>query len=445
MMRSPAFVALARPTFDLVFAAEMAHTAYATLIEGGMQLQGSPELITDLQGADEAARMLAELEPPLILVFQATFADTTLITTLTDRISAPILLWAVPEPPSGERLRLNSLCGINLAAHALTLRNHPYGTLYLAASESSALSTVQTYARAAEAYSRLKTATLGVLGDHPPGMDSCHLDAPMLQTKLGIRLYDLEIRDLIQYVQKVDSSDTEQAYQELEPSLEDLGRFDRAGVEGTLSTFVALQQLATEHELDGIALRCWPEFFTDLGCAACGAVSLLSEKHIPSSCEADANGTLTQMILGWLSGGATMGADMVFIDEEEDLAVLWHCGLAPLSMADPSASPRAALHSNRSLPLVMEFPLKPGRITLARISRATGSLVMAVATGEMMSAPLSYSGTSGVLRFDRPAGEVLNEILKLGLEHHISFTYGDHKLSLITLAEWLNIPVLELT
>ena len=74
----------------------------------------------------------------------------------------------------------------------------------------------------------------------------------------------------------------------------------------------------------------------------------------------------------------------------------------------------------------MEFPLKPGRVTLARLSQATGEYRLVAGAGEMQTAPMSYSGTSGVLRFDRPAQEVLDTVMAEGLDHHISLTYGDH-------------------
>ena len=66
----------------------------------------------------------------LTLVFQATFADSSMVTALVEGIDAPLFLWAVPEPWTGGRLRLNSLCGINLAGHALTLRGRKFDYAY---------------------------------------------------------------------------------------------------------------------------------------------------------------------------------------------------------------------------------------------------------------------------------------------------------------------------
>ena len=42
----------------------------------------------------------------------------------------PTLLWAVPEDRTGGRLRLNSFCGINLAAFTLTNLGRDYRWLH---------------------------------------------------------------------------------------------------------------------------------------------------------------------------------------------------------------------------------------------------------------------------------------------------------------------------
>jgi L-fucose isomerase-like protein len=156
------------------------------------------------------------------------------------------------------------------------------------------------------------------------------------------------------------------------------------------------------------------------------------------------NGTISQLILQWLSGEPAFGTDVVSFDVQGNSAVVWHCGLAPLSMADTAVRPRATIHSNRNLPLLMEFPLKPGRVTVARLSEATGDFRLVVAGAEMLQSPMSFSGTSGVLRFDRPAAEVLDLMLGEGLEHHISLTYGDHLPALLALARMLDLPLLQL-
>ena len=81
----------------------------------------------------------------------------------------------------------------------------------------------------------------------------------------------------------------------------------------------------------------------------------------------------------------------------------------------------------------------------ARLSEATGSYRRVIGGGEMLPAPPGFSGTSGLLRFDRPAADVLDTIMTEGLEHHLSLTYGDHVPALTALAKLLDIPVLRLS
>jgi L-fucose isomerase-like protein len=155
-------------------------------------------------------------------------------------------------------------------------------------------------------------------------------------------------------------------------------------------------------------------------------------------------GAITQLILQWAADAPSFDTDMVAIDEAKDAVVFWHCGKAPLSFADPSARPAATIHSNRQLPLLWEFPLKPGPVTLARLSVADGDYRLVVGRGEMLRGAVSFSGTSGRCRMGRPAKEFMARVLAEGLEHHVALVYGNHLPVLKKLASLLRLPVVEL-
>ncbi|MEO1313816.1 MAG: hypothetical protein AAFV27_08060, partial [Pseudomonadota bacterium] len=105
---------------------------------------------------------------------------------------------------------------------------------------------------------------------------------------------------------------------------------------------------------------------------------------------------------------------------------------------------QATIHTNRKMPLLYEFPLKPGRVTFARVSQAHGQPRMVIAGGEMQRRPMAFTGTSGVVQFDRPAEAVLADVIASGLEHHMGLVYGDHRGALRDTAAALGLPVLEL-
>lgn len=439
-----ALLPLARSTFDTALASDVFGSVREALEGVGCSVFAPDELLQDGAGVAALLERWPEVGPDLTIVLQATFADASMVQTLADRVAAPLLLWAVPEAPHGGRLRLNSLCGVNLACHSLRRRGRTYEYLYAPPTDPSALEKVRVLGSAARLRRRLQTARVGRVGDHPEGFDTCELDAARLARKLGVQIVPVELADLFRRVEEVAPSARDEARAALEPRLAGLDQVNRRAADQSLAAWLALRDLCEEQRLDALAVRCWPEFFVDLGCAACGAMSLLGDAMIPAACESDPNGAVTQLMLQWASGTAAFDSDIVTFDLEGDAAVLWHCGKAPLSMADPASEPRAAIHSNRRLPLLMEFPLKPGRITLARLSQAEEELRLVMGRGEVLRAPLSFSGTSGVVRFDRPAGEVLDALLKRGLEHHLALTYGDHVDVLEKLAQLAEIPTLEL-
>ena len=155
-------------------------------------------------------------------------------------------------------------------------------------------------------------------------------------------------------------------------------------------------------------------------------------------------GTVTSLLLQEIAGEPAWLVDVVDMDSASDTGVIWHCGSAPLGMADPATPPRAQIHSNRRMPLLAEFTLKPGRITVARISQAQNEPKMILGGAEVVSAPMSFTGTSAVIRFDRPAGEVAAAMMEERLEHHVAIAYGEHRPALRAAAARLGLAVVEL-
>lgn len=344
---------------------------------------------------------------------------------------------------------MNSLCGINLAGHALTLRGRKYEYAYASPQDENVLKKIKAVATAGSLSRQLQKLRFGVVGEHPVGMDSCHLDESVLSGLFGVQIQRIPLERVFDRARKTEETDLSETRAILDTRLNNLASLEQTALKGTISVYHSLKAIALEEKLDGLAVRCWPEFFTELGCAACGAMSMLSDGFgldapLPCSCEADINGTLTQTILQLLSSAPAFGTDMVGIDVEKDQVALWHCGLAPLSMADPNFKPRGEVHSNRKVPLVMDFPLKPGIVTFARISQATGTLRLVYGRGLMLPKPKPFNGTSGTLKPDCTAGVFLDILMREGLEHHVSLAYGDFTHELQAFADFISLPTLRI-
>src|SRR5699024_9740730 len=115
--------------------------------------------------------------------------------------------------------------------------------------------------------------------------------------------------------------------------------------------------------ISALSIRCWPEFFNELGAAACSTLSQFTEEGVVSSCESDIHGALTMFTLQELSGGeAPYLGDMVHVNEASNSVVFWHCGAGAYSLAHPGQGAQPGVHPNRKLGFTMEFGLKPGKV-----------------------------------------------------------------------------------
>jgi L-fucose isomerase-like protein len=378
-------------------------------------------------------------------------------------------LWAIPEERTGGRLRLNSFCGINLAGFRLTREGRRYRYLYrdprdpattaaLAALLDAPLPTIgpigeplpvgsadpESTAAAREVQRRLAASTVGIVGERPDGFEPCDYDPDVLAATAGVAAETATLTDLFARATSASAASAQEVRVRVSTQLEGVEEVDPEGLDRSVRLHLGLRQLIDERGWAGVATRCWPECFTEYGAACCAPHSLLNDDGLPGCCEADAYGTVTSLMLQWLADGPAFVADLVDLDPSDQTGVFWHCGMAPISMANPRVAPRATVHTNRRKPLLNEFPLRPGRVTIARLSQSRNASRLTIGGGEMLDAPLPYAGTGGVIRFDRPVEDVMETIMTEGHEHHYGLVYGDVRPQLRALAAELRLPVIEL-
>jgi len=330
-----ALVPIARVHFDVELARQITHELRRNLILAGFHVIGQTELVTDAAAAHVVAQTLVSQEFDVLLAFQATFADSSIVVQLAEELEAPLLLWGVPEEITGGRLRLNSLCGLNLAAHALKRRGRKFEFVYASPSDPEGTDKLRDLALAGSVCRKLKSLRVGVVGNVPGGMDTCTYDPVNLKRQLGAEAIPLDLELIFGRILAMPETATQNLRQRLDSKLPNLAELEQEPLNRTLKAYLVLRDLAEKEALDGMAVRCWPEFFTELRCSACGALSLLIDSGLPSSCEVDVYGTITQLVLQWMSGGLAFSTDMVLADKGKDRMVLWHCGHAPLSWCDP--------------------------------------------------------------------------------------------------------------
>ena len=453
---------LGRPTFDVPFAEGKLEAMLHRLDATGHVLIGPRSLLVDADMTRRAIDDLAASNIDQVMILQVTFTDASMVVAAAAAFHQPLSIWAIPEPRVGGRLRLNSFCGLNLASHALGFKGRVFSWLYfdpenVAAEDLAdlfsgahstkplATATVPEPTEAGHAIARaIKGRKIARIGEHPVGFDTCAYHAGDMKGLAGVDVDELDLSDLFDAAQSAGAEATQSIRSKTGQQITGLDDVDQAELERSLRLKAGLDDLKVRGGYDAFAIRCWPETFTEYGGAVCGPAAMMGEERTPCACEADVFGALSQLVLQETAQSPVFLTDLVDIDTSDNTGVLWHCGQAPYSMRDPEAPAEATIHTNRKQPLLYQFPLKPGPVTYMRVSQAFGRKQMVLGFGEMLRRPLAFTGTCGVIRFHRDAGDVLSDLISGGVEHHIAMAYGDHRDTLRGVAAAMRLPVLEL-
>jgi len=458
---------LARPTFDVPYAEEqfasmLEQLSQVSLDGEAIELHGGKTLLFDTEQTEAAIAALVREQLDQLLVLQVTFTDAAMLVSAAKQLNCPLSVWAIPEPRLGGRLRLNSFCGLNLGSHALSLNGRAFGYLYRAPADAcdaltellnggrttTPLPVEQSSAYVSEAGREVVASMNGKrvarIGEHPDGFATCAYNATAAKKLTGISVDELTLDDLFTKASAADTDATAAVARVAEAGLSGLAKVDQEQLNRSYQLKVALDDIRSKGNYDAFAIRCWPETFTEYGGAVCGPVSMLGESRVPCACEADVYGAITQLMLQCVADAPVFLVDLVDLDGADNSGVVWHCGQAPLSMADPDVEPLATIHTNRKMPLLYQFPLKPGRVTFARLSQAGGEPKLVISAGEMLKRDMAFTGTSGVVRFDRDADVMLSRVMDSGLEHHLGLVYGDYVDQLKSVAASLELPIVEL-
>ena len=459
-------VAVGRPTFDLDAAEAEVAAAVAVLEHSDLSLDIVDEMVTTPDAIVPVVQRVAEGDHDLVVVLQGTFADANAVIAIGDATASPIVVWSFPEDRTGGRLRLNSLCGANLAAFSLRRRDHRAGFLYVdprrqdaaarldrACRDASGLPSgrdideplsVPLTPQGARVEQLVAEARIGVIGERPDGFEPCDVDAELVRNTMGATVVRLPLDDLFTAADDATPVAVQTIRDRAMTELTIEPEVASAGLAESARLGAGLDAIVEQHVCSAIATRCWPECMVDYGGAVCAPQAMLCDDGVPAVCEADGLGALTALMLQHVSGDVPFVADLVDARPDDDTSVVWHCGVAPASLAADDEPPAGIVHPNRHRALLNQFALRPGRVTVARIGRGPDGLRLVVGGGTMLDRDRPFVGTCGTLRWDVPVGDVLRTVFDCGLEHHFGVVYGDHGDVLVELAARWSIPVVRL-
>lgn len=443
------FIAVGRATFD-VESANLYFEQSKKLLGTVADRCTSPEslLMSPEDTAQYVQNMIREDEPDVIVFQTTTFVDARFIQEVLDATDLPIILWGVREPRvgNGTRLSLNSMTGVNNLSNTIVANSRKFALLFGNPTEERLIREMSVQLKVAKLVRKLKSLKIGVLGKHPDGFFFSGANSEQLSS-IGPQLVELDLQEAFRRANEIKDEEAEQVIASLSGKVTSLAQIPREGVQKFARFQTALIQDLQQQGIDLVAVRCWPEFFTDYGAAACSTVSSFIDSGIMASCEADIHGVITMYIQHQLAQSAPYLGDLVHIDENKDSGVFWHCGAGAFSLARQDTGAAAGVHPNRKIGFTMEFGLKPGRVTINRLGPnpfRPGTYRMLMLDGEALDEPQKFLGTSVEVGFNRPVLPLFTSLMKHGFEPHYSLVYADINEEMKALCEWLDLEPIAL-
>ena len=250
----------------------------------------------------------------------------------------------------------------------------------------------------AAAGTRLRGQTYGLMGSRSLGMYTAAVDGNQWR-----RLFNLEVEswDQLAVIEKAKELPDSAVDHHLEWTRKTFGLIavNEEVILAALKLYVVSKEVIAEREFDFVSVRCLPET-PSAYTTFCYTIALLNDtsdaegekEAICCACESDSNGALTMQILKHLADAPVLMADVRTVSLEKGQVWISNCGSSATQLAGSRQEVHWVEHGFQEFEWKIggacpQYVAKPGRVTLARLTRAAGDYIMFIASGECLQEP----------------------------------------------------------
>ena len=412
-------VCVARKTFDYIAAEEIFIKIQSRLkkIEN-VDWEINSELLIEIRDTQATAQDLKSKNIDGLICISGTFALGHLILELNKVIQKPILLWGLEELPyDGGKIRLNSVCGINLNS----------SNLYKAGVKNYRVvigdQIDEDWLDALRIIKAFATKHIGIIGYRAKGFFNLDIDELDLYKELGLLIDHFELNNI--YNVDVDTNKVKERIAQIK-KIFDVSAVSEQQLSRVAELTCKFNEFMEHNQLDALAIRCWPEFAADFGIAPCAAMSILQAEGRILACEGDILGSLSMVAHSAIGAESPYLADFSQVDFKENFALLWHCGVAPCNLWDGKCNRSLEPYFAGGKGVTADFVMKSGQVSFLRIDYAPGEYRLFIQKGKIIPMEKKLKGTYAKAVFEDHVKDVLKKIIDNGIAHHISVVYDDY-------------------
>lgn len=322
------------------------------------------------------------------------WTESNLVTLLAKKVNKPLLLYADDDISWAGSTCITSV-GASLWESALNYHAVHHTRI------KGDVEKVKAWGRAAEAVSKLSGKSLLLWGaPYTLGMEHLMDDLPRLKRLVG----DFIILGQYLIVKRAEGMLGDEHVERFFEWLKEKSKikFDNSmltqeALKRQIALYLAAKEIYEEYgeEVAGVSIKCQPELSEVYGTTAClipaffpfGADAFGEKEIVPATCEGDIKGTISSVMLFYLSGKPPLFGDIKYVDDE--LILVANCGASSLYYAGLSENPeenlRATLIQGQCQGKsggALTYRTPPSQFTVARLIRIDGRYYLLYFLGE---------------------------------------------------------------
>jgi len=390
------------------------------------------------QDAKQCARLFSSHREAIdgIIVTLPNFGDEKAVADALrlSGLDVPILIHAYPDEIGkldGDHRR-DAFCGKISLCNNLVQYGIPFSTTTLhVESPASDLfkDDLKAFAGICNVVKGLRKARLGMVGARPTAFNTVRFSEKILEHK-GITVETVDLSEVIAQARGLDRAalEVKRELKKIKDYISTEG-IPKSALEKMAKLSIVLSEWVENNALDAVAVQCWTALEEIYGIVPCTVMSMLSEKLIPSACEADIMGALSMYALDLASQTPAALTDWNNnYGEDENKVITFHCSNFPKSFLEQAKMSYqniiASEVGKENAYGTCVGRISPGPATFFRLSTddINGSIISYVAEGQYTNDELVTFGGYGVAEIKR-LQKLLKYVTDTGFEHHVAVTH----------------------
>ena len=228
--------------------------------------------------------------------------------------------------------------------------------------DEEGLAGVRAAVRDVDAWRQLRQARIGVVGSPSGWLVASDPDPAAVRATWGPLVVPVDLDQLTEAIRTAAGDAAGSRSESIASGAAEVREPEPGDVATAESVSVAVQHIAEEHGLKGVALRCF-DLVEQSGTTGCVALSRLADQGIAAGCEGDVVSTVAMLWVRLLLDEVSWMANLSAVDPAGNSLVLAHCTV-PRSMVDNYT---LRSHFESGIGVGIQGTMPGGPVTLVRI------------------------------------------------------------------------------